>query len=158
MCPERRTSPMERKDTVLKTNDVYSHYSACLTHKTWLSRKSSTVALICNFSWNWSRKKTIHIKFILAYCSICPYGWHWIHNDNIESFWKIIIFFDNLALQFCKSSDTKCSMDSHYQGRGKINKLQDNTHVVTHTSQAITCPFIFQRLRALLQGTLINCL
>lgn len=36
---ERRTVCVESKDIVLKTNDVYSHYSACVTHETWLSRR-----------------------------------------------------------------------------------------------------------------------
>lgn len=44
---ERRTVCVESKDIVLKTNDVYSYYSACLTHETWLSSRLCIWRLNC---------------------------------------------------------------------------------------------------------------
>lgn len=130
---ERRRVCGESKDIVLKTNDVYSYYSACLTHETWLSRRLCIWRLNC-------ASPPLPFQVISAVpgvsrkpciSSLNLHTAPFVFIDDTGYTLAVIMVSENyhIILQFRKPAFKKCSIDFYHQRREKILTNIRRTHI-----------------------------
>lgn len=130
---ERRTVCGESKDIVLKTNDVYRYYSACLTHETWLSRRLCIWRLNCASS-RLPFQTISAVPGVSRRPRISSLNLHtapFVLIDDTGYTLAVIMVSENyhIVLQFRKPAFKKCSIDFYHQRREKILTNIRRTHI-----------------------------